>query len=61
MGEPTALEEAIMSVVNLAQAEHQRVIAHRLRAGADVCMQAGDIAGAEALTLAAGELLSELA
>ena len=60
MGETTPLDRAVNAVIGLSRAEAQRDICVRLRARADDCMAAGDAAGAEALTLMAGELSAEL-
>lgn len=61
MGPSTPLDHAIGAVIGLSRAAQQRDICVRLRARADERMAAGDVAGAEALTLMAGELSAELA
>lgn len=60
MGEATELDLAVGAVISLSRASMQRDICVRLRARAADCMAAGDTAGAEALTLMAGELSAEL-
>ena len=60
MGPSTPLDRAVNAVIGLARAAQQRDICVRLRARADDRMAEGDIAGAEALSLMAGELSAEL-